>query len=104
MAIEFMVDVNGKATQMAFWITEVEVRGSGFLRLTWDDGTKRDVDVTNWLVGRPLLEMLQVPEVFRDVSIVEGGGGLEWVNGVDFCADALRMRADSQFETMGADA
>ncbi len=77
-------------------ITAVETREPGFLHLTWDDGVMREVDITDWLTGRPLLELLQVPEVFRDVQIVEGGGGLEWVNGVDFCAQSLRLHSDAQ--------
>jgi len=30
------------------------------------------------------------------VKIIEGGGGLEWINGVDFCAQALRLHSDAQ--------
>ncbi len=77
-------------------ITDVQPGAPGFLRLTWDDDVSRDVDITDWLKGRPLLELLQVPEVFRDVTIVEGGGGIEWANGVDFCAQALRLHSDAQ--------
>ena len=77
-------------------ITNVKPLDPGFLQITWDDGVSREVDVTDWLTGRPLLELLQVPEVFCDVKIVEGGGGLEWANGVDFCAQALRLHSDTQ--------
>lgn len=77
-------------------ITKVVPIEPGFLRLSWDDGVTRDVDVTDWLTRHPTLEMLQSVEVFRDVSIVEGGGGIEWVNGADFCAQALRLHSDEQ--------
>lgn len=75
-------------------ITKVVPLQPGFLSLSWDDGHSREVDITDWLTKHPLLEMLQVPEVFKDVSIVEGGGGIEWANGADFCAQALRRHAE----------
>ena len=53
-------------------ITKVVPLDPGFLRLTWDDGVTHDVDVTDWLTRHPTLEMLQSPEVFHDVSIVDG--------------------------------
>jgi hypothetical protein len=68
----------------------------GHLRLTWDDGVTREVDVSAWLTHHPLLQMLNVPEVFRDVGLVEGGSGIAWANGADFCADALRLLSDEQ--------
>ena len=77
-------------------ITHVVPLEPGFLRLTWDDGVARDVDVSDWLTRHPTLEMLQSPEVFRDVSVVEGGGGIEWANGADFCAQSLRKKSDEQ--------
>ena len=67
-----------------------------WLRLTWDDGEMRDVDLSPWLTGSALLQMVAAPEVFRDFEIVHDGGGIAWVNGVDFCAQALRQLADRQ--------
>ena len=71
---------------------------AGQLRITWDDGVTRDVDVSAWMKRHVLLEMLNDPNVFRDVSVVNNGGGVEWANGADFCADALRMLSDEQVE------
>ena len=71
---------------------------TGMLRISWDDGVTRDVDVSAWMRRHPLLEMLNDPDVFRDVSVVNNGGGVEWVNGADFCAQALRMLSDEQAE------
>jgi hypothetical protein len=42
--------------------------------------------------------MLNIPEVFRDVSVVPGGGGVEWANGADFSARSLRLWSDEQLE------
>jgi Protein of unknown function (DUF2442) len=72
--------------------------GPGLLELTWDDGVTRTVDVSGWFVGHALLQMLNDPQVFQDVSIVPNGGGVEWSNGADFCAQALRKLSDEQNE------
>ena len=77
-------------------ITQVIPLHVGHLRLTWDDGVTRDVDVSAWLTRHPLLQMLKVPEVFRDVALPELGRGIVWANGVDFCSDALRLLSDEQ--------
>ena len=77
-------------------ITGVSVQGAGVLRLTWDDGVVRDLDVSDMLTRHPLLKMLNIPEVFRDVEVINWGGGIGWPNGADFCAQALRMRSDEQ--------
>jgi Protein of unknown function (DUF2442) len=68
----------------------------GILRVVWDDGVSRDVDLRPQMKGHVLLEMLTLPEVFRDVSVVPGGGGVEWVNGADFSARSLRIWSDEQ--------
>ena len=75
-------------------VTAVQPISPGHLLITWDDGVTRDVDVTDQLTRHPLLKMLNIPEVFRDVEVVNGGGGIGWANGADFCAQALRMRSD----------
>lgn len=77
-------------------LTAVHPQEPGFLILSWNDGTTREVDISDMMTGHPMLEMLQVPEVFQDVSLVDGGGGVEWPNGADFCAQALRMLSDRQ--------
>ena len=77
-------------------VTHVNPHQVGHLRLTWDDGVTRDVDVSDALTRHPLLKMLNIPEVFRDVEVINWGGGIGWPNGADFCAQALRMRSDEQ--------
>ena len=77
-------------------ITDVLPIRAGVLRITWDDGVTREVDVRDSMTGHVLLEMLNSPEVFKDVSVVTGGGGIQWPNGADFCAQALRMRSDDK--------
>jgi hypothetical protein len=68
----------------------------GTLTLTWDDGVKMDVDVSDSMHRHPILRMLAAREVFEDVSVINNGGGVGWANGADFCAQALRMKAEEQ--------
>lgn len=76
----------------------VQPIATGLLRISWDDGVTRDVDVSGWMRRHVLLEMLNDPTVFKDVSVVQYGGGVEWPNGADFCAQALRLLSDEQVE------
>jgi Protein of unknown function (DUF2442) len=77
-------------------VTEVLPLPGCTLRVTWSDGVTRDVDLRAQMKGHAVLAMLEVPEVFRDVSVVPGGGGVEWVNGADFSARSLRIWSDEQ--------
>jgi len=79
-------------------LRSVEPLATGTLRLTWEDGVTRDVDVTGWMQRHPLLKMLNDPDVFCDVLLVNNGGGVEWANRADFCAQALRLLSDDQIE------
>ena len=77
-------------------VTEVTPVEAGIVRVTWDDGVTRLVDLRSRLRGHLLLDMLNVPEVFRDVSVVPGGGGIEWINGADFSAHSLRLWSEAK--------
>ena len=77
-------------------VTEVTPVEAGIVRVTWDDGVTRLVDLRSRLRGHMLLDMLNIPEVFRDVSVVPGGGGIEWINGADFSARSLRIWSDEE--------
>ena len=78
------------------FVTAAEVCGPTALRVTWTDGETREVDLAPWMTRHVVLEMLRIPEVFRDVAVIEGGSGVAWPNGADFCAQALRELADGQ--------
>ena len=77
-------------------VTAVQPTSPGHLLITWDDGVTRLVDLHTKLRGHMLLDMLNIPEVFRDVSVVPGGGGIEWINGADFSARTLRLWSDEE--------
>ena len=58
------------------------------LAVTFGDGTERDVDVSP-VLDLGVFRLLAEPEAFRAVSVVEGGGGVEWASGADLCVDTL---------------
>lgn len=60
-----------------------ELIGDHALRLVFEDGFTREVDLGPVLAGR-LLGALRDPEFFRRVQLNPKYGSLEWPNGADF--------------------
>jgi hypothetical protein len=70
-------------------IRSVEPLDGFILRLSFDDGTKRDVDVEGELWG-PMFEPLRAdPDLFRRVRVDEELGTIVWPNGADMDPDVL---------------
>ena len=81
-------------------ISKVEVPRYPVLRLTYDDGFSGEVDFSETIARGGVMTLLTDPAAFGDVKIGEGGRSLGWVDAkgddVDFCADALRFKAEEQ--------
>lgn len=58
------------------------------LRLTFDDGLIRIVDLEPVMTG-PIFAPLRKPARFREVRVNRKFGCIEWPNGADLCPDAL---------------
>jgi hypothetical protein len=69
-------------------ILDAEVRGPWSLRLRFDDGVEKTVDVRPLLAG-PVFEPLQEPEYFARVVVDPACGTVVWPNGADFAPEAL---------------
>jgi hypothetical protein len=70
-------------------IRSVEPLDGFILRLSFDDGTKRDVDLEGELWG-PMFEPLRAdPDLFRRVRVDEELGTIVWPNGADMDPDVL---------------
>lgn len=69
-------------------ILEAEVRAPYSLRLRFDDGVEKTVDVEPLLHG-PVFEPLLDPAYFARVSIDPVCGTVVWPNGADFAPEAL---------------
>jgi hypothetical protein len=74
-------------------ITSVEPLEGFVLRLGFDDGTVRDVDLEADLWG-PVFEPLRDnPQLFREVRVDEELGTIVWPNGADLDPDVLHRDA-----------
>lgn len=73
---------------MIMRITDSAVCGSGLLQLTFNDGTRKTVDVSPLLNG-PVFEPLRDPHYFARVQLDRVCGTVVWPNGADFAPEAL---------------
>lgn len=82
-------------------ILRVDVVATPVLRVTFDDGMVRTVDLSAVIARSKWFHTLSLPTTFEDVEVVNNGRALQWVTGADFCADALRIMADEQLAGKG---
>jgi hypothetical protein len=79
-------------------ITRIDVPRYPILRLTFDDGFAGEVDFSETIAGSGVMAPLRDPVVFARAKIGDGGRSLGWLDAqgedVDFCADALRFKAE----------
>lgn len=64
------------------------MRGSHRVVATFETGERRIYDVTP-LLGRGVFGRIIDPEAFARVSVVEGGGGIEWEAGPDLSRNSV---------------
>lgn len=69
----------------------VQVLGHLQLRLEFDDGLIRDVDISGLIKG-PVFEPLEDPEFFKQVRVDDDLGTVVWPNGADL--DPLVLHGD----------
>jgi hypothetical protein len=70
-------------------IRSVELLEGFALRLSFDDGTEREVDLEAELWG-PMFEPLRAdPDLFRQVRVDDDLGTIVWPNGADMDPDVL---------------
>ena len=70
-------------------IDSVEPLQDYILRLVFDDGHVKVVDVSPFVGSDALSGALKDPAYLKTVR-VESGGGITWPNGYDFCPNFLR--------------
>jgi hypothetical protein len=83
--------------------TEVEVIEGHTVRLGFEDGTERTVDLDPYLHGPVFEEIRRDPAVFAAVRVDADAGTIVWPNGADLAPDTLyegrrsaRMEAEAQ--------
>lgn len=83
---------------MILRIREAWACGPHSLRLAFNDGTTKQVNVTPLLDG-PIFEPLRDPAYFARVTLDATCGTVVWPNGADFAPEALHeLEADSATE------
>jgi hypothetical protein len=73
---------------MILHIINAETCGPRSLRLSFNDGTTKTVDVTSLLEG-PVFDPLRDPAYFARVVVDPVCGTVVWPNGADFAPEAL---------------
>ena len=80
-------------------ITSVQPLHGFVLKLCFDDGSERDVDLETELWG-PIFEPLRDdPDLFRQVSVDDELGTIVWPNGADMDPDVLHGDFDAAERT-----
>ncbi len=84
---------------MILHIQEAEIRGPHSLRLRFNDGTTKQVNVRP-LLDSPIFEPLRDPAYFSYVTLDSVCGTVVWPNGADFAPEALHeLEAEIRFES-----
>jgi hypothetical protein len=73
---------------MILRIVEASVCGPSRVRLAFNDGTRKAVDLAPLLTG-PVFEPLRDPAYFARVQLDPVCGTVVWPNGADFAPEAL---------------
>jgi len=77
-------------TQLCATITSARVLDGYRVELTFSDGVRGQVDLTNRIVGRGgVFGPLENAEFFRQVAVDPELGTIVWPNGADICPDLL---------------
>lgn len=77
-------------TQLCATVTEVKLLDAYRLELTFSDGVRGVVDLSNRIIGRGgVFEPLENPQFFRQVRVDHELGTIVWPNDADFCPDLL---------------
>lgn len=74
-------------------VTSVEAMGGYLLRLSFSDGTSREVDLEANLWG-PVFEPLRDPALFAQVEVDRELGTIVWPNGADMDPVVLHGSAE----------
>lgn len=83
-------------------VTSVEVLGGFRLRLSFDDGSTREVDVEHLLRGPVFEPLLKDPELFKRVEVDAELGTIVWPNGADMDPVVLHGTAEPAWKTGNA--
>jgi hypothetical protein len=70
-------------------VIDAEQLGGYRLRLTFEGGERREVDIAQLVPFDGVFEPLNDPAYFRQVTVNPDIGTIVWPNGADLCPDVL---------------
>ena len=85
---------------MILRITNASLCGPFRLRLTFNDGVEKVVDLTDELTG-PIFQPLRDRTLFDQVALDRVCGTVTWPNGADFAPEALYVLPDCSGASVG---
>lgn len=77
-------------------LKSIDVLETPKLRAVFSDGVTRVIDFSEVIDRNHWFHALSAPTTFETVEVINDGRGLQWITGVDYCVDALRIMADKQ--------
>ena len=84
---------------MILRIEEATVIGPSSLRVRFNDGAIREVDLLPMLQG-PVFDLLRDPSFFAKVSLDPISGTIAWPNGADFAPESLDDQKPEPLESL----
>lgn len=75
-------------TELLIDVIDAEYAGDYCIRLIFDDGAKKIVDLKKHLKGE-IFEPLKDEDFFKSFKVNRDTGTIEWPNEADFCPDFL---------------
>jgi hypothetical protein len=82
-------------------ITKVEALPHQHVRLTFDDGAVKIIDIGALVKGSMFEADFRKPEFFRAVKKYAYGRGIYWPNEFDLCPDSLRYHMKGEIVKKG---
>ena len=78
-----------------YFVTHVEVLDDHRLRLSFEDGTTGEVDLSDLLARGGVFAQLRDVAYFRQVRVDPDGGTITWPNDTDVAPETLYARASA---------
>jgi hypothetical protein len=93
---------------MKYALVDVHALRPGILSLAFDDGLAGEFDLSDEITNQPMFAPLRDATLFGAVAIDTGGSRFGWKlddvgHEIDFCADAARIRLETDAERRLAD-